>query len=384
MKEKDIRKALVDILADALSSREWDTASAQKLTCDDLTHICRLAKRHDLAHLVSGFVYRHRVEVDEALTGLLQSAEYTAIYRHEQMKHAYLQICGAFEGAQIPYIPLKGSVIRGFYPDETMRTSCDIDILVQDADLERAIKALVDVGYTCGEKHYHDVSLYSPGKVHLELHFNIQEFTDSLDVILKDAWKYASPTEGYRYDFSKEFFVYYIYAHMAYHFVGGGCGLRTLMDIWVMEHRAGLPYTSAEQLLKKAGIYKFAEQMSRCANICFGGGEEDEFFDGVMSYICYGGTYGNMANKLAAYKSKDKGSFAYLMERIFLPYRGMTVLFPILKKHPYLLPFCWVARWVRALFKGKTRGLVHEMTCSNAVSEQKVAEIKKMFSDLGL
>jgi hypothetical protein len=171
---------------------------------------------------------------------------------------------------------------------------------------------------------------------------------------------------------------------MAYHFVGGGCGIRTLMDIWVMEHRANLPYTCAEQLLKKAGIYKFAEEMSNFANICFSGGEEDEFFNAVMSYICYGGVYGNMENKLAAYKSKDKSSFAYLLERIFLPYKGMTVLYPILKKHPYLLPFCWVARWIKALFKGKTRGLVQEMTCSNAVSEQKVVEVKKMFSDLGL
>ena len=50
--------------------------------------------------------------------------------------------------------------------------------------------------------------------------------------------------------------------------------------------------------------------MSNFANICFSGGEEDEFFNAVMSYICYGGAYGNMENKLAAYKSKDKSSFA--------------------------------------------------------------------------
>lgn len=384
MKEKDIRKGLVEILGAAVNGRIKEPALAQKIPLEDLVHIYRLAKRHDLAHTVSRFVYNNGIEVDEGLMSLLRGEEYTVIYRHEQMKYAYGQICSAFEEEKIPYVPLKGSVIRGFYPDETMRTSCDIDILVREEDLDRAIECLAARGYRCGQKHYHDVSLYSPGDVHLELHFNIQEFTDSLDVILKDAWEHASPTEGYRYDFSKEFFVYYIYAHMAYHFVGGGCGIRPLMDIWVMEHRANLPYTCAEQLLKKAGIYKFAEDMSKFANICFSGGEEDEFFNTVMSYICYGGVYGNMGNKLAAYKSKDKGSFAYLMERIFLPYRAMTVLYPILKKHPYLLPFCWVARWVKALFRGKTRGLVQEMTYSNAISEQRVAEVKDMLMQLGL
>ena len=31
---------------------------------------------------------------------------------------------------QIPFLPLKGSVIRQYYPEPWMRTSCDIDILV--------------------------------------------------------------------------------------------------------------------------------------------------------------------------------------------------------------------------------------------------------------
>ena len=52
-----------------------------------------------------------------------------AIYRHAQLSYEYVAVCDALETAQIPFIPLKGSVLRKWYPEPWMRTSCDIDIL---------------------------------------------------------------------------------------------------------------------------------------------------------------------------------------------------------------------------------------------------------------
>ena len=131
-----------------------------------------------------------------------------SVYRNEQIKYAYNQICDIFNNESIPYIPLKGSVIRPYYPEESMRTSCDIDILVREENLKTAIDALVKKGFKCGERHYHDVSLFSEAHVHLELHFNIQENIDKLDAVLKDAWQYAKLTDGSKYEFTNEFFVF--------------------------------------------------------------------------------------------------------------------------------------------------------------------------------
>ena len=55
-----------------------------------------------------------------------------------EYKAEYENLCSAFEKAQIPFLPLKGSVIRKYYPEAWMRTSCDIDILVHDEDVGRA------------------------------------------------------------------------------------------------------------------------------------------------------------------------------------------------------------------------------------------------------
>lgn len=176
------------------------------------------------------------------------------------------------------------------------------------------------------------MSLFSDANVHLELHFNIQENIDKLDAVLKDAWQYARLTEGSRYKFTDEFFVFHMFAHMSYHFLSGGCGIKPLMDIWIMEHKMGITYESAKELLEKAGIFQFATEISNIAEICFSGKPKDEFSDTILSYIFSGGVYGTSQNKIAVKKSKSKSTLLYALQRLFMPYKSMVILYPILQK----------------------------------------------------
>lgn len=384
MNGKDVRDLLIEILyytindvAPKPSFRERFTPSVQ----DELYH---LAKKHDLAHVVSNFVYRYEIEVLPEVKEKLQREEVISIYRTEQQRHSFNEICTTFDESPIAYIPLKGAIIRPYYPYDSMRTSCDIDILIHEEDLDAAISSLEAKGYECGDRHYHDVSLYSPNRVHLELHFNIQENIDSLDAILKNAWSYAVPTVGYRYDFQKEFFVYHMYAHMAYHFLSGGCGIRSLVDIWVMEKKMDAPYSLAEKLLEKAGILQFASEMSRLAEGCLTNNERDEFDNTVLKYIFSGGVYGSVENSITSRKAKNEKTLPYVLKRLFLPYSSMAILFPVLKKAPYLLPFCWIARWIRSLFKGKTKQAMHEVDVINNADPRKVEDIKRIHARFGL
>lgn len=286
------------------------------------------------------------------------------------------------EQAAIPYIPLKGSVIRPYYPLDSMRTSCDIDVLVQEDRLEDAIAALEAKGYRRGKRRYHDVAMYSPNHIHLELHFHIREHRDDLDAVLREAWKYATPTQGQRYDFQKGFFTFHLYAHAAYHFLSGGCGLRTLMDLWIMEHRMDRPYTCATELLQQAGIYRFAEEMSRLANRCFTEKDDDVLSDAVLQYLFHGGVYGSAENSSTVKKAETGSAAAYVMKRLFLPYESMTVLYPVLKKVPCLLPFCWITRWGAALFGGKSQRFTSEISRFQRVPDSAVAEVETIRSRL--
>ena len=384
MEEKNIQNLLIEIICSTVNEEESNNSIKEKITPELLVEVYRLAKKHDLAHMVSDFVYKNKIEVAPELGARLQREEIMSVYRYEQMKFAFEEICESFERAEIPYIPLKGSVIRPYYPRENMRTSCDIDILIHEEALESAISILVAKGYECKERNYHDVSLHSPNNIHLELHFNIQENMDNLDAVLKDVWEYALPVSNSRYELSKEFFAFHIFAHMAYHFVSGGCGIRPLLDIWIMEHRMGVSYSQAKALLEKAGIYQFSAEMSKLAELCFTNNDRDPFYDSVLKYIFQGGVYGNKKNNIAVHKSKKKSSFSYLIKRLFLPYRYMNVAYPILKKAPYLLPFYWIFRWIKALFGGKSKLIVSEMTYANNMADDDIKEVADVWSRLEL
>lgn len=43
--------------------------------------------------------------------------------------------------------------------------------------------------------------------------------------------KHADPVSEYEYQERPEFFAYHHLAHMKYHFVHGGCGIRTFLDL---------------------------------------------------------------------------------------------------------------------------------------------------------
>ena len=380
MNEK-IQDILMEVLSCCINGGPGSGSLKKTLSPDTVKTVYQLAKKHSLAHFVSDYVFRSGIELPPEDALKLQQADILRVYKHERMKFALTQIYQALDEARIAYIPLKGSILRAFYPVESMRTSCDIDVLVHEADLDRAVECLERSGFRRGERHFHDISLFSPNGTHLELHFSILENMEQLDAVLKDAWRYAVPEEGSRYGFREEFFVFHMYAHMAYHFMHGGCGVRSLLDIWVMEHRMGAAYSCAEKLLKDAGIWRFAVEMSKVANRCF---TDHDASDPVMAYIWRGGVYGTRKNMLTVQKKQEGSVQGYLWKRILPSFRFMMVGYPILKKYPFLLPLCWVHRWFRAAFGGRNTRYITEAAAAFRISRDEVDEITEICIRLGL
>ena len=114
-----------------------------------------------------------------------------AVYRLEKLNYELTKLCGALEQAEIPFIPLKCSVLRQYYPEPWMRTSCDIDVLVHEENLKRTISYLTEhLGYSYESQSSHDVSLFSKNRNHIELHYDIlgDNVIDSVETVLKTIW----------------------------------------------------------------------------------------------------------------------------------------------------------------------------------------------------
>ena len=351
-----------------------------------LSALYGVSKKHDIAHLVGDALIKNGLIEDGDLKSQFQNQTLMAVCRYENLNYEFGRICEILEETRIPFIPLKGAVIRQYYPEPWMRTSCDIDILVHEEDLERAVKILKEKAQyeTDGKKNFHDVSLYSPSGIHLELHYNIKETKENLDGLLGRAWEFTVPKNGYEYAFTGEFFLYHVLAHASYHFTGGGCGIRPLIDLFLLKKR--LPYDADKlsAMLTEAGIKKFAEEAEKLSEIWFGDGEHDGVTRAMEKFVLSGGVYGNSVNHAAVKQVEKKGKVRHILSRIWMPYESLVFRYPNLKGKRFLQPFYEIKRWFSLFKRSVWKRSVGELKTNAAMDKETVNETEKLMDSLGL
>ena len=350
----------------------------------------QLAKKHDMAHLLCAALERcSLLPKDDEVTAKLQKQQMLAVYRYQRFQYELQQLCCLLEEAAIAFIPLKGSVLRRFYPEPWMRTSCDIDILVKPTDLERAISLLVEKhGYTNKGRDYHDVSLFSPSGVHLELHFDLveEEYANRVGELLACVWDHVSPVDGctYHMEMTDEMFYCYHVAHMAKHIEFGGCGIRPFLDLWILDHRVPHDRQARDAMLARGNLLTFANAARELSEIWFSGNAHHEWSKRLQDYVLEGGVYGTMNNRIAVQQKRSGGGFAYVLSRIFLSYESLRSLYPILNKHRWLTPFMQVRRWFRLLFGGRMRSSMRELKINQEISDSQRQSTADLMDRLGL
>ena len=292
------------------------------------------------------------------------------------------------EKHEIPFVPLKGSVIRKYYPQSWMRTSCDIDILVQEADLSKAVDALKeDLHYSQPtDREYHDVALYSPQGVLLELHFSLKENEEKLDKGLSKVWDYVISEDGHVYQKSirKDFFVYHIVAHCAYHFMSSGCGAKPLLDLWLLKHRMGYEEETVLELCRISSLETFYTQIMALAEVWFAGAESNANLDYLASYILNAGFGGSEENAVAAAVLKKGSKGKYLLDRVFLPYDMLKEYYPVLNRHKWLMPICQVRRWSAGVKRKNLGTTLKAMKTGTNLSVKKIQTTQDLFKELYL
>lgn len=361
------------------------SAPTVSLSEDEEKALFYLAKKHDLAHLVSCGLRENGVALSETAKKNFKNTEMLAVMRYEQLRYDYGQIVEVFNAEEIAFVPLKGAILRDYYAEPWLRTSCDIDILVHQEDLDKAVSSLEAKGYKAESKNYHDISLFSPSGVHLELHFSILENKENIDRLLTRVWDYVNlKQEGlYEYRQTNEFLTFHLTAHLLYHFLSGGCGVRTVVDLWLVNKNLTLDQTLLDEFLKECGITEFYQAIMQTARVWMEGETASERVLRIEEYVLSGGVYGSFKNKMKVVGTKVEDKKGYALKRIFQPYDLMKTRYPILKKHKWLLPFYEVVRWVQAIFGGRSNTLKREMKMLNDTQTEK-DEFKEFLAELGL
>lgn len=386
MDQKTIQ-ILFALLRCAIGGTKLTEQELKLYSSEQLQELMKISTKHDVAHLLvlglkqNGLIPKDNKDMEKCIL--------SAVYRYERLKYEYENLCNALEKAQIPFLPLKGSVIRNYYPQAWMRTSGDIDVLVHREDLDKAVLYLTEnLKYIEKQRATHDVSLFSPIGIHVEIHFDLVEEgrANNAIEILRSVWENAAPHENseYLYEMDDAFFYFYHVAHMAKHFETGGCGIRPFIDLWILDCMDGINNTKRDILLNKGGLLRFTASSRKLSRIWLGNETMDDLSMQMQSFILQGGVYGSSDNRVALQQKKKGGRFGYILSRVFIPYSKLKRYYPILEKNPWLMPVMQVRRWLMLFNPDVAKMARREISLNGSIDKSKVHEMNSFLQNVGL
>lgn len=315
----------------------------------------RLAK----AHMVEATVYRKVTETAACPEELLEkwkSRADSALAKELLYDAERREILEIFDKEKIKYLPLKGILIKDFYPHKGMRQFSDNDVLIDKKKRRRIREIMLDRGYSTDKfvtRHSaHDVYVKLP-MYNFEMHRDLFDESSS-DKYFKKVWSRALKDEGDNSAYHMTAYDFYAYAlaHFKKHYEKNGAGMRFFADIYLLRKNMRLDADKLAECLSACGVAAFESEVSEIAESWFGD-EPKDIEKSVFDFIITSGVYGNIDNLM---KNKmEQGGGHGLMKFIFLPYSEMKVRFPFLKYLPFLLPFCWIVRLLRAPFSKRKR-----------------------------
>ena len=385
--DKRTIQILFALLRSAICGTKLTEEDRNNYSPDLLYDLLKISSKHDLDHLiVFGLKQNELIDGDNSD---IEKCIFKALYRYELLKCEYENICSALEKAQIPFLPLKGSVIRKYYPEAWMRTSCDIDVLIHERDAENAKSVLVDeYGYAYHGKGSHDISFFTPTNIHIELHYDLVEdgIANESSEVLRKVWNMSTVRDGsaFCYEMPDEYYYFYHVSHMAKHFENGGCGIRPFIDLWILDGIQEADKEKRDKLLLQGNLLKFANAVRKLSRIWFENEKYDFTSQQMEDYILTGGMYGNNENRIVVQQQKKGGRLKYALSKIFIPYEVIKFQYPILFKRRWLTPFMEVRRWCKLIFCGHVKRSIKELKYNQSISSDKVDETKDFLNNIGL
>ena len=373
---------------DLIAYSACDKPLAEDFSCteEDIKYFFSLAIKHDIASIVAYALEKNGLFTDGEYSLKFQDEMFFAAGRVTLLDYFYKDVYKCLESADVAFVPLKGAIVRKYYPHDFFRTSGDIDLLVKEEDFDKACKALTDgLKLKVSYRSSHDLALTRSQFETVEIHYSLieKDRANNAGGELTKAWDNAYPLCGCEYAFTNEFFKFYQVAHMLKHFEESGCGIRFFLDLYFLR---AMPVDGEKfkKMLSDHGLLKFYENCEKLVDLWFLGGEEDELIMRMNAFIVYSGLYGNVENFVAIGKKKKGGGFKYVLSRAFLPYDKLKEFFPALEGRKWLLPFYQIKRWFLMIFGGRLKNKVAELKQTRADDGDMGERIDKLFKDLGI
>lgn len=371
-----VKHKFVDLIIQGVT----ENVTIDQLSCDEINSVIKYAKYHSVENIIYKSLKNANITIPHDFEKLCMTLFQKAIVQDCE----YVEIIKQFNSKKIYHLPLKGAILRKFYPSFELRNMCDLDILVQKSDLKKVNAVLTELGYLLEkEGGHHDVYIKSPF-MNIEIHrtmldeeFNNFKYYDNI-------WKKIIKNNNeYSLELTNEDFYIYNIVHAWKHFSEGGTGVKILIDIYyILQNNQNLDFEYINFELKQIKLDVFAECLYKLTNKLFNNCKlnEDEIF--LLDYIIDSGTYGNLTHSSAGgILKEEKNSLKFsrgrfLIKRLFPSFKVLKEKYPILENKPILTPFYWFKRLFSVLFdKNRRNGYLNSLNC---VDQSKIDRIKKI------
>lgn len=333
----------------------------------DMEALLRLAKAHSVSAMVCMALEQTDAFQHTAETTRLKwlDAKNKAVRKNMLLDAERHQLEKEFAEHGIWYMPLKGSILKDWYPKFGMREMADNDILFDPAGRKQVREIFQNRSYktVSFRKGNHDVYEKAP-IYNFEMHVSLfngtyKELTEQYENVKER----LLPVDGtaYQFAFTPEDFYVFVLAHAHKHYSHSGTGVRTLADIYIMNQKLGgtMNWEYVDSELRGLGIFSYERESRELAQKLFGIAELptkanlSEAEQQMLAYYLGASTYGTIENRTLNQMQKlqpDGGAITahtkrkYLLSRIFPGREWCKACAPTVYKYPVLLPFFWVWR----------------------------------------
>ena len=340
-----IRCTILDIVPDSLPEGM------------ELGKLLSLARKHSIENIAYVALAKLNLPQSDALKMFCEYHSHAIL--NDATQQYYLEmVTDELEKREIRHCIMKGPVIKKLYPTSDLRQSGDLDIFVDDENTETVKQLMEEMGFAVKDydrSHSHD-EYEIDKKIVIEIH---RTLISNQCPWQKECQKIADrlvPVKGYnyRFDMTDEDYYLYMIGHMAKHMNSSGMGIKMVLDVWVYLNHFNnkLNWDMLNESLELCGLKEFEENIKKLCSYWFEDKQADGMIECLAAYVAVSGNFGTYEQLVAgeaarnAGKTSNKavGRLGYYMSLFFWPYNKMKERYTVLKKYPFLLPFCWIHR----------------------------------------
>lgn len=349
---KKLNEVLIDLCCFAVNGTKPELTVTDAIDFDSLY---AASKKQMIAAMI-GQVLQSKGISSPAFKDAIALAQRNAVILNNDLK----SVTAALEDAGIWYMPLKGTVLKNYYPHFAMREMCDCDILFDETRAAEVKCIMENLGFQVklyGE--YNDDDYFKSPVSSFEMHRAL--FRDEYDKKIRDYYKdvknrlVKDTGSEYRYHFLPEDFYIFMIAHEHKHYNLGGTGLRSLIDTYVYLHSTDLNMDYVVTEVEKLGISDYEKQNRELSLALFTGETLTVNQEKMLNYIISSGAYGTLDHYVKN-KVEKTSKFQYLVRRVCGPigkndpYRKeFKKKYASFFKNPVLLPILPFYRFFKAL-----------------------------------